>query len=802
MQLERGPRADPSLLIAGALCLGAVAIVAPLPAAFLAVTALASSVLGRGQRLGAWGWSIALAAALWAHTRAGDAIERDRVDDAKVAGAIGGRGRCALTGAIITMPRRRGTLYADVLADVLDCDGTRLERIAVRLYDLPERLPDGGVLARGDRVEVVADLARARRTNNPELGHSRPREARRAIAMSGGVLTLQRVRADRGWLAWIDRLRAALRGGIDAALPIELRPIAAALVLGEEDLAPDDDLAFRRSGLTHLLAVSGSHVALVVLGLVALLRWLLLRSMTVSRRVEPGRVAAALGIPLAIAYDQLAGDAGAARRATAMAIVLLVLKAAGRRPNAVRALAVSIMAAWVVDPLAPFDLSFALSLAATLGLLFVAPWLMRRGPRWLPRPILRPLSATLSASVCCAPLIAGISASVPVIGVLANIVAMPVGELLALPLANALAVMGACFPAARSLPVLRFVSMVGAGALASLAAIARWAAAPSWATAPMPPPTTLQLTVMIAAALVVAFGRRPWARARWAVPLAALLFLADEGRASAAGAPRGRLRISVLDVGQGDATLIDLPDGRAMLVDGGGEVGSPWNPGKVIVGPLLAVRRRRRLAAVVLSHPHPDHFLGLVPALDGVAFDEAWDSGEGRMAALGGGYRDWRSLAAVRGARVLEPSALCGRRTLGGATIEVLAPCPAVRDELRTNDNSLVLRIGLGARHALLVGDAERAEERLLLGSGGSLAADFLKVGHHGSKTSSTPSFVRAVGPQWATISCGARNRFGHPHPSTLATLRAARVDVRRTDRDGEVVWSTDGRSAGFEEAR
>jgi competence protein ComEC len=266
-----------------------------------------------------------------------------------------------------------------------------------------------------------------------------------------------------------------------------------------------------------------------------------------------------------------------------------------------------------------------------------------------------------------------------------------------------------------------------------------------------------------------------------------------------AGAPRGRLRITVLDVGQGDSVLVDFPDGRAMLVDGGGEVGSSFDPGRSIVAPVLAARRRRRLDVVALTHPHPDHFLGLAAALRDVEVGAFWDTGQGEAAGAGDAYAALLAMMRRHGVPVLRPDVLCsGPRAFGGATIEVLHPCPRFDPSLAPNDDSFVIRIAFGRHAALLVGDAERTAEQRLLRTPERLHADFLKVGHHGSKTSSTIDFLRAVSPEIAAISCGVRNRFGHPHRSTIEVLSLVGARVLRTDLEGAIVWSTDGETSTF----
>jgi competence protein ComEC len=200
----------------------------------------------------------------------------------------------------------------------------------------------------------------------------------------------------------------------------------------------------------------------------------------------------------------------------------------------------------------------------------------------------------------------------------------------------------------------------------------------------------------------------------------------------------------------------------------------------------------------VLSHPHPDHLIGLDTALAEFEVGEFWDSGQGEVEGAGPVYERLLARLRNRGVPVLRPAALCGKpRRFGGATVKLLGPCPRFRPEAGANDNSLVLHITFGERSVLLVGDAEtHQEQRLLAAHSGALRADLLKVGHHGSRSSTSPAFLDQVRPAVATVSCGVRNRFGHPHARTLATLSRAGVHALRLDRVGSVLWQTDGRSA------
>jgi competence protein ComEC len=790
------PRVDPWLLVAGAALVGAAAVGSFFPA-LVVLAAVVVAVALRGVRTFASPAWVAFAAivAFGSFVRGARLVTADRVAYASLLTKLPRPSRCALRGTVDSMPRLRGVLSADVVATSLACgdvDAKTDPLPRIHLYDLPASV------ARGDVVDLVVQIAPSRRPREPDLDDPSPIWARRAVVASGSVVAGNVHARGFGVLPTIDRLRAVLRRSLQRSLPPDASSIARALVLGEEDLAPDDDEAFRGAGLTHLLAVSGAHVALVVGGLVTILRALLLRIERLARRVDVARVASAIAVPIALIYEQIAGDSGSARRATAMAVVVLLARAGCRRPDIVRALSLSTLAVMVVDPLAVVDVSFVLSIVATVSLLVIAPPIARfveqRAP-WTPRVVRVALAATLAATVGCTPWIARLGGSVPLLGVGANLVAVPLGELAALPLANVVAVLGA-LPVPRALMHVFDLAIVGAARL--LRGVALVASSPTWSRFVLPPPTSMQLALVMGGALGLALVRRRIERLAF-VCIAVAAVLVAEIATLHAGAPRGRLRITVLDVGQGDSVLVDFPDGRAMLVDGGGEVGSSFDPGRSIVAPVLAARRRRRLDVVALTHPHPDHFLGLAAALRDVEVGAFWDTGQGEASGAGDAYAALLAMMRRRGVPVVRPDVLCsGPRAFGGATIEVLHPCPRFDPLLAPNDDSFVIRIAFGRHAALLVGDAEHVAEQRLLAAPDRLHADFLKVGHHGSKTSSTIDFLRAVSPEIAAISCGVRNRFGHPHRSTLETLSLVGARVLRTDVEGAIVWSTDGVTSTF----
>jgi len=452
----------------------------------------------------------------------------------------------------------------------------------------------------------------------------------------------------------------------------------------------------------------------------------------------------------------------------------------------------------LLDPLVAFDVSFALSAAATAGLLCIGqPLSTRLAPPtagWLRRAATLSVVATVSAMVPCTPLLATLGSGLTLAGVAANVLAVPFGEAVSLPL---------CLVHA-ALPVgalSRGMALVASGALLVVRWLAHTSAAATWLAVPVPPPSSVHFVVIGVGALGFLLAGAPGRgvlhagarRAGFAV--GTLLGVAvAEAVSRHAGSPHGVLRATILDVGQGDSALVDLPDGKLMLIDGGGFVGSPVDPGRSVVLPVLRARRRSRVDIALLTHPHPDHFLGLATALRSLDVGELWDTGQGREQGAGAEYAALIDDLKRRKIPIRGPGELCGpEHLLGGASARVLAPCPGFDPALGANDNSFVVRLRLGARALLFTGDAEGLEEARLLPLGEALAADVLKVGHHGSRTSTSRALLQAVHPRFATVSCGVRNRFGHPFPGTLAALTSAGIRVLRTDVAGSVELLTDG---------
>ncbi len=780
-------------LVAAALSLvaGGTVPLAPLAAisGFGVALAIAARALGRRRVL--------VCACLFGLGALRAAVALQTFDDRRFAlrDALGGPRRCAFSAEVATSPvLLNGTLGFVARVSEADCDGHLLPPFRARLYGGPTEL------ARGDRVSGVADFAPVQLFRNFGAPDPRPGAARSGALASGGALSLRIEQRGFGVRALIDHARSHVRARIQATFPPLSVGLARALVLGENDLDPEDDAAFRASGLSHLLAVSGTHLVFAVVALVNALAFLLVRIEAFAVAVQATRAAAAVGIALALIYADFAGGSGSAFRAAYMLAIGFLVTAAGRRPSPVRCLAASMLIGAALDPLVACDVSFLLSVAATAGLIGIGPAFSRLAERARPKPVAwlaTSLATTLSAMLPCVPLLSLLSSEIGLAGLFANVLAGPVGEALSLPLCLLHAVVS-FWPGLE-----RGAALAGGGALLVVRAIARFSAEQGQLRFALPVPSGFQLALVapawMVAQVVARDGRRIGA---WVVALggfAAGLLLLELSQRSA-GAPRGSLRANVLDVGQGDSTLIDFPDGSAWLVDGGGFVGSPVDPGRSVILPELRSRRRSHLDVVVLSHPHPDHFLGLISVLEAIDVGELWDTGQGAAQGAGPDYARLLRIARDKRVRVRGPAELCGARIVAGVRVQVLAPCPDFEPGWSANDNSFVLRLSFGSRAFLLTGDSEREAEARLLERGSELRADFLKVGHHGSHTSSSPAFLDAVAPRVATLSTGVRNRFGHPRPVTLQALADRGIVALRTDRSGGVRIATDG--ASFEVSR
>lgn len=640
-------------------------------------------------------------------------------------------------------------------------------------------------LAWGDEVVLQGRFRAGRAQGNPGERSERDALRRRGLVGVVAIPGTEAVRVLRSARWSVRGALASFRGRVVAeilrALPQPHSGLLLSLLLGiDTHLAPELYQQFSRAGLVHLLVVSGAQVA-VVAGVCA---W-------AARAARlPVRAAAVLSAVGVAAFAGLVEWAPSIGRAVIMAAFGLGAAAAGRPRDRAATLAAAALMLLAASPRVLFDIGFQLSFAATWGLLYLAPVLQRQCS-WLGALPAAAVGATLAAQIAVAPLLALHFQTIPVAGLLANILALP---LIALIVPAGFALM----------PLIALAPSLGAALLAllrpglqSVLWLGQWFGTLSWASLPTPPVTGAMAVVLICVlAGSVAIGTGAWAPPpRLRLTAAALAVLAIGAWYGGTSPAPPLLTVTVLDVGQGDAILIQSPGGRVVLIDGGGDVGSVrsgWDIGRMRVVPALRRAGVRRLDVVLLSHPHEDHVGGLPAVLENFPVELVLDPGVPHPSPS---YI--RLLRSVEAGRVLYRAARAGMRIdLGaGARLTILHPpdpMPVLEGD-PVHAGMVIARLVSGRAAFMLTGDAEAAAERYLLDRNTDLASQVLKVGHHGSRTSTSPAFVAAVRPSFAVISVGADNAFGHPHPATLRTLADARVAVYRTDHHGAVRFATDG---------
>lgn len=641
---------------------------------------------------------------------------------------------------------------------------------------LAERADAGGIargVVRGGSCDVPVTLFIARgRAAAGEVATARgeaARESNRVVLRRAELTEVSRPRT-------LAAARARVGSRIDRLFGTDA-PIVRALVIADMSAIPVEQRdRFARAGLVHMLSVSGLHVAIIAIALELL---------ATALRAPPA--AARIGSLLVVAvYVAGIGAPPPAVRAGVM-LALFAVSRTAQRPTSPWAIVAVGGVAPLADPRTVLDLGWQLSVAGTIALVAggaLAGRLIPRGWRGHRRALARAMIVGVVATVVTAPLVAWTFGRIALLGPLSNLVADPLMALLQPTLFVAL-----CLP----IPAVERLTADAAHLLIALFDGVATQVASVPGGAPVVLPTTLAAVAggVAAVALVIAcVSRRP---ARGAiVALGALAVLVAEPVLMPA---RRLTELHVLDVGQGDAIALRTRAGRWIVVDAG-RVWPTGDAGRSTVVPYIA-HRGGEIALFVLSHPHADHVGGAASLFAALRPRRFLDPGYvGTTPAY---------LAALHEARV---EGIPWQRVHPGDSLAVdevmltaLAPDSAWAAHLDdANLASTVLVARVGAVRFLLTGDAEAPEEAWLLARDSSaLSADVLKVAHHGSATSTSPSFLAAVRPRLAVVSVGAHNTYGHPDATVLAALAASGASVLRTDLAGTVVVRTDGRALEVE---
>ena len=690
-------------------------------------------------------------------------------------------------------PRVPVTLRGEVIAIERSApiEGVASYRIAVTTTEAQTiELHAPSQLWPGDQVLVHGRRRAPRALNNPGNQGRVLAGVARGIdgVMTGATVdvvgyrwTLGRVVAHwhRAWRATLDRSIPAGAG----------RAVTAGVVLGDRwEFDEAMNQRWRDAGVFHALSVSGLHLVVVALGTLGLLRRLV-AILPIGQRCDPVRVAAIPALLAALSYTLLTGGQIATWRAMLAVTLVITARVVHVRPAHARFWGVVALLMMVVAPLQVFDPSFQLTFAATYVLITlpsVASVVVDKPVRWqrLLRWLGQSFRVSLWVTLVTAPITAFHFQQVAIAGVLANLVVLPLIELLVIPAALLALVAASVWPQLGDV-VLPWVGKVAGFANMVTSQIAAFA-----------PVGHVGLASGVRAILAVAGMAWLLARRhRGAADLVVITVVLAAWWLGVDHRDRATLRVTFLDVGQGDAVIIETPGNKVWLIDAGGfpnrEGNAKTASGDAVVRALRA-RGIHHIDDVWISHPHPDHYLGLLRVVAQLPVQRLW---------LPVGFDEPTSEFGQVVAQLVAHGVHIRRPPLGlvaaepGLTLRLLAPryergdlsgVLAASDPVRTvNDNSAVLLLEYAKRRVLLLGDVEVEGEMNLLTSLSTV--DVVKVAHHGSRTSSTSALVDVVSPGIAVISCGFANPFGFPHAEVLARWQQVGSRVLRTDQDGAI---------------
>ena len=697
-----------------------------------------------------------------------------------------------------------GRLLADAVPDGdsvrLKVDVSRLARAGAP--DGAASLNVSGVIAlkawprwrAGRQIALPASVRAPARYLDAGVDDDRLALARRGLVLVGSVKSGALVDVvSRG--SWLEEQAADLRGFVRAAIARHVGArdpvagaVATAILIGDRTgLSAELEDRLQRAGTYHVIAISGGNIAIFAATLVGLARLL---------RMSP-RITNLLIVVILGGYAALVGGGASVARATAMASAFLLLRACDLRAAPFAALATASAALLAADPMLIADPGYLLTVGATAAIIGLTPRLMS----WTDWPRgLRAAAAVALASVATELVLLPISAAlfgrVTFAGPLLNLCAVPA---MALVQQAGLAVVATAgwSPALASIAGAATTGgaelLVESGTIVDwMPVVARRVPAPSW-----------WVTMAYFAGLTLALGapRLAACPGHWRVTgrragvgvttVMACWVVWHPGTWRAPWRGDGRLHVVSIDVGQGDATLIELPDRSTVLVDAGGlSIDARYDIGARVVAPAAWARGIGWLDALLLTHGDPDHIGGATSVLDIFAPPLIWD---GIVVPAHVPMNTLRERARRAGLtwQVIRASQ---RWEHAGVSFQIWSP-PEPDWERRKvrNDDSVVLELRYGGVSVVLPGDVSREVERKLADRIGPAPFRVLKAPHHGSASSSSEHFLDALGPSIALVSCGRDNRFGHPAPAVLERYAARHVQVFRTDRDGEIELSTDG---------
>ncbi|MFC1888350.1 DNA internalization-related competence protein ComEC/Rec2 [Thermodesulfobacteriota bacterium] len=586
---------------------------------------------------------------------------------------------------------------------------------------------------------------------------------------------------------------------LESVRNIETGGVMLALLTGRRDSIPDPlREAFVLAGASHILAISGLHIGIIAVTGFFFISAILRISTRVIEAVPVKQIAAGVSLAPVLLYSAMTGFRPPTVRAGIMVLCVFLGSLLGRGHDSLQTLGVAAMAILAIDPGAFFDVSFQLSFISVFFIIVVDGRLFERKDKERDEETLkqraghwgiRLVTASSAAIIGTIPVAAWHFHRVTWIGLLSNLVVVPVVGFIVVPLLFLSVVLYMILPAVGS------ILLIPAEALLSLTTISvRFFAAIPWGSfrVPRPPPMTIVSYYLLIGAIL-------W-RGRSKIKIVVAFLALSAMTASITWMEikptlSKKLLVTFVSVGQGDCALVEFPGGRRMLVDGGGGRREVYDVGKRVVAPFLRNRGIRRVDILALSHPQSDHIDGLVTVAKEFSPSQLWTNGRRSVSES---YVELIDTLREAGGEHRVFSSDAPPEMIGGVLVEFLHPAnldsTVTGDGSTINDESLVVRLSYGEVSFLFTGDVLASGEQEILMIPGDIKTTVLKTAHHGSASSTTTAFLDRVRPKVAVCSVGYGNRFRFPSEPTLEKLRASGAVVYRTDIHGAVECRTDGR--------
>ncbi len=655
-------------------------------------------------------------------------------------------------------------------------------RVRLTIYD-PETN-----LEYGDALRFTGRLKKIRGFKNPGLFDYAGYVSRKGIRAGAGLGKKEGITKTGEYgnplLKKIYRWREEIRLSIIHGLSGQSAAVLQAMIIGTTgDLTPELRDKFTAAGVTHILSISGSHLGCVTFLTFFITRYLLTHLpyrffLRMTLHATPSKIAALITMPPIIFYSFLSGGEVATIRSLIMAVVFLLAILIERDDDSISTLAIAALIVLILDPQGLFDISFQLSYTAVLSMIMTVRMFNER------RKFMLFLMLTVSATASTTPVVAHYFNQITWTGLVSNMIVIPFAGFTVVPVGLATSCLGLILnidviPLAQlnELLLTVFLKMVDLFAGLPLSVIH------------IPSPGIIFTFFSYLFLISLFFLKHRWAKIMSVVSISLIAVLVAYGLINKYDDET--MRITFMDVGQGDSALIEFPGRKIMIIDGGGTFSDTFDIGRSVIAPYLWNKGIRHIDYIVLSHPQRDHVEGLIYLLDKFHVGEVWTNGITSPATylFDKRIRD-------KGIRHLKVNNHVTEREIAGCSVRILNPPPQITgshasNSVLNNDLSVVMKITCKDNSILFTGDIEKGQIRKITEDRSAVSSNVIKVPHHGARGSVDDNFISSVKPDIAVISAGYQNSYRHPSPEAIYSYNRIGAAIYRTDLDGAIILET-----------